>query len=108
MSEKRTWSEGMESDSFTFRLSKEFGEFEIKVTIEHKVLESGETVTDIMTGQGFHCCRLTWKSGEKVDMHELAKAFIADYFKGYHVLSDNNEWIPTDSWKKDIDWPYQK
>lgn len=114
MSKKIPWREGLETDSFIFRLSKNFEEFDLKVIIEHKVLESEQTVTSVMTGKevfipekfrDFHCYDLTWKRGVKVDIHELAKGFIADYFRDYYVLSDN-EWIPTVSWKQDIGWSY--
>lgn len=114
MSKKILWREGLETDSFVFRLSKDFKEFDLKVIIEHKVLESGETVTSVMMGKenyipekfrDFHCYDLKWKRGVEVDINKLAEGFIADYFRDYYVLSEN-EWIPTSSWKQDIHWSY--
>lgn len=114
MFEKIPWREDLKTDSFMFRISKNFKEFNLNVIIEHKVLESGETVTYVMTGKedyipekfrDFHCHSLTWNRGVKVNIHELAKGFIADYFRDYYVLN-GNEWIPTSSWKQDIEWTY--
>lgn len=114
MSKKIPWREGLETDSFMFRLSKNFEEFDLKVIVEHKVLESGETSTDVMTGnddfipkkfRDFYCGGSLWKRGVKVDIDKLAKGFVANYFRDYYVLSEN-EWIPTSSWKWDIGWSY--
>ena len=114
MSEKIPWREGLKTDSFMFRLSKNFEEFDLKVIIEHKVLESGETSMVIRTGKEDYipkkfrdhfCDGMNWNRGVKVDINKIAKGFIADWFRDYYVLSDN-EWIPTIFWKQDIHWSY--
>jgi len=109
---KIPWREGLQTDSFIFRLSKDFKEFNLKVIVEHKVLESGETSTDVRTGnddfipekfRDWYFGGSTWKRGVKVDIDKLAKGFVANYLKDYYVLSENG-WIPTTFWKLDIGW----
>lgn len=109
---KIPWREGLQTDSFIFRLSKDFKEFDLRVIVEHKVLESGETSTDVRTGKDdfipekfrdLYFGGSSWKRGVKVDIDKLARGFVANYFWDYYILN-GNEWIPASSWKWDIGW----